>query len=126
MSCDGFTAPTQNGFPVQTLSKLNLVSKNHNNAFGLIQFFTFIQGQFCVLVLADSFFFKAHIVVELFDSSDIACIDGKDYREGVWVSKPGGEQGLPGFHPSFAYQPWEQSLPCEPPLLSHRRSWANP
>ena len=56
---------------------LNLVSKNHNNAFGLIQCLAFIQVRCRVLFLAD-FFFKAHIVVELFDTSDIVCIDGKD------------------------------------------------
>lgn len=56
---------------------LNLVSKNRNNAFGLIQFLTFIQVRCRVLFLVD-FFLKTHVVVELFDSSDIVCIDGKD------------------------------------------------
>lgn len=84
-------------FPSQrSVCLLNLVSKNHKNAFGLIQLLIFIQIHCHILSLALpvwflGVFFKAHIVVELFDSSDIVCIDGKDYRQGVWASKPGRE-----------------------------------
>lgn len=53
----------------------NLVSKNHNALASSIYYF--YPSVLPCIFLAD-FFFETHIVVEIFDSSDMACIDGKD------------------------------------------------